>query len=74
VLQVTHDFSEAGLLGDVAIMLDKGRVVQKGTPEDVFRKPASPYIADFLGAENVFAGSARPIKAEPPDWLDAATD
>jgi molybdopterin-binding protein len=74
VLQVTHDFAEAGMLGDVALLLDKGRIVQKGTPEEVFRKPASPYIADFLGAENVFAGTARPIKAEPPDWLDAATD
>ena len=60
VLQVTHDFAEAGLLGDVAIMLDRGRVVQQGDPEEVFRKPASPYIADFLGAENVFAGTARP--------------
>jgi molybdopterin-binding protein len=69
VLQVTHDFSEAGLLGDVAIMLDRGRVVQKGDPEEVFRKPASPYIADFLGAENVFAGTAQPIRAEAPDWL-----
>lgn len=69
VLQVTHDFSEAGLLGDVAIMLDRGRVVQKGDPEQVFRKPASPYIADFLGAENVFAGTAQPIRAEAPDWL-----
>ncbi|HEY7394879.1 MAG TPA: ABC transporter ATP-binding protein [Gemmatimonadaceae bacterium] len=69
VLQVTHDFAEAGLLGDVAIMLDKGRIVQRGDPEEVFRKPASPYIADFLGAENVFAGTARPIRAEAPDWL-----
>jgi molybdate transport system ATP-binding protein/molybdate/tungstate transport system ATP-binding protein len=69
VLQVTHDFTEAGLLGDVAIMLDKGRIVQRGDPEDVFRKPASPYIADFLGAENVFAGTAQPIRAEPPDWF-----
>jgi molybdopterin-binding protein len=69
VLQVTHDFSEAGLLGDVAIMLDKGRIVQQGDPEQVFRKPASPYIADFLGAENVFAGTAQPIRAEPPDWF-----
>jgi len=68
VLQVTHDFSEAGLLGDVAIMLDRGRVVQRGDPAEVFRKPASPYIADFLGAENVFAGTARPISPEPPDW------
>ena len=72
VLQVTHDFGEAGLLGDIAIMLDRGRVVQKGDPEGVFRKPASPYIADFLGAENVFAGTARPIRAEPPDWGHAS--
>jgi molybdopterin-binding protein len=56
VLQVTHDFAEAGLLGDVAILLDAGRVLQAGPPEEVFRKPASPYIAEFLGAENVFAG------------------
>jgi molybdopterin-binding protein len=71
VLQVTHDFTEAGLLGDIAIMLDRGRVVQQGDPEQVFRKPASPYIADFLGAENVFAGNARPIRPEPPDWFAA---
>ncbi len=70
VLQVTHDFSEAGLLGDVAIMLDRGRVVQKGDPEHVFRKPASPYIADFLGAENVFGGTAQPIRSEAPDWVE----
>ncbi|HEY9230389.1 MAG TPA: ABC transporter ATP-binding protein [Gemmatimonadaceae bacterium] len=69
VLQVTHDFTEAGLLGDIAVMLDGGRIVQKGDPEQVFRKPASPYIADFLGAENVFAGTARPIRDEAPDWF-----
>ena len=56
VLQVTHDFTEAGLLGDFAILLDGGRVLQSGPPEQVFRRPASPYIAEFLGAENVFAG------------------
>jgi molybdopterin-binding protein len=72
VLQVTHDFGEAGLLGDVAIVLDRGKIVQKGDPQEVFRKPASAYIADFLGAENVFAGTARPIRAEAPDWLDAS--
>ncbi|MEO6877589.1 MAG: ATP-binding cassette domain-containing protein [Gemmatimonadaceae bacterium] len=58
VLQVTHDFAEAGMLGDVAIVLDGGRVVQQGEPARVFREPASAYIADFLGAENVFAGVA----------------
>jgi molybdopterin-binding protein len=70
-LQVTHDFTEAGLLGDVAILLDGGRVLQYGPPEQVFRRPASPYIAEFLGAENVFAGNARVLADEAPDWLES---
>lgn len=70
VLQVTHDFTEAGLLGDVAILLDKGRVLQSGPPAEVFRRPASPYIAEFLGAENVLAGSVRVLADAAPDWLD----
>lgn len=69
-LQVTHDFTEAGLLGDVAILLDGGRVLQYGPPEQVFRRPASPYIAEFLGAENVFAGTARVLAEAAPDWLE----
>jgi len=68
VLQVTHDFTEAGLLGDVAILLDGGRVLQSGKPEEVFRRPASPYVAEFLGAENVFAGTARVLPDASPDW------
>jgi molybdopterin-binding protein len=59
VLHVTHDFGEAGLLGDVAILLDKGRVLQSGEPAALFRRPATPYVATFLGAENVFAGEVR---------------
>ena len=39
------------------------------TPADVFHRPVSPYIADFLGVENVFAGTARPIRAEAPGLL-----
>ncbi|HUF28524.1 MAG TPA: ATP-binding cassette domain-containing protein [Gemmatimonadaceae bacterium] len=70
VLQVTHDFTEAGLLGDVAILLDGGRVLQSGPPDRVFRAPASPYIAEFLGAENVFAGEVRELGETAPDWLE----
>jgi molybdopterin-binding protein len=69
-LQVTHDFTEAGLLGDVAVLLDSGRVLQSGPPEQVFRRPASPYIAEFLGAENVYAGTARVLAEAAPDWLE----
>jgi molybdate transport system ATP-binding protein len=57
VLQVTHDFTEAGLLGDVAVLLDEGRVLQSGPPDEIFRAPASPEVAGFLGAENVYAGT-----------------
>jgi molybdopterin-binding protein len=57
VLHVTHDFVEAGTVGDLAVVLDGGRVSQVGTPETVFRKPASGAVADFLGAENVYAGN-----------------
>jgi len=70
VLQVTHDFTEAGLLGDVAVLLDKGRVLQSGPPADVFRRPASPYIAEFLGAENVLAGTVRVLADAAPDWIE----
>lgn len=69
-LQVTHDFTEAGLLGDVAVLLDGGRALQSGSPDEVFRRPASPYIAEFLGAENVLAGRVRVLDEQAPDWLD----
>jgi molybdopterin-binding protein len=72
VLQVTHDFTEAGLLGDVAILIDQGRVLQHGPPERLFREPASPYIAEFLGAENVYAGEVRYLDDAAPDILDGA--
>ena len=74
VLQVTHDFTEAGLLGDVAILLDTGRVLQSGPPERVFREPASPYIAEFLGAENVLAGTVHHLRDVAPDWAAGGDD
>ncbi len=68
-LQVTHDFTEAGLLGDVAVLLDGGRALQSGAPDEVFRRPASPYIAEFLGAENVLAGTVRVLEDRAPNWM-----
>src|SRR5919108_3617029 len=73
VLQVTHDFHEAGLLGDVGVVLDRGQVLQVGKPEEIFRRPASPVVADFLGAENVYAGVAKPIRDESPDYQPSAS-
>ena len=56
VLHVTHDFVEAGTLGDLAMVLEHGTLAQVGAPDALFRKPASGALADFLGAENVYAG------------------
>lgn len=58
VLQVTHDFAEAGTLGDVALLVEGGRLMQTAPPEELFRRPATAAAAEFLGAENVYAGRA----------------
>jgi molybdopterin-binding protein len=56
ILQVTHDFIEAGTLGDMAVVLSEGGAAQVDTPEVLFRRPATAAVADFLGFENVFSG------------------
>jgi molybdopterin-binding protein len=57
VLHVTHDFAEAGTLGDMAMVLEAGRLTQAGPVATLFHQPASGEVAAFLGAENVFAGT-----------------
>ena len=53
VILVTHDREEAMVMADCVVVLDQGRVAQVGTPEDVYQRPASPYVASFMGAENI---------------------
>jgi molybdopterin-binding protein len=67
VLHVTHDFAEAGTLGDFAILLEGGRLVQAAVPEQLFQRPASAAVAEFLGAENVYAGTAAPLESGAGD-------
>ena len=69
VLQVTHDFAEAGTLGDLAMLVEGGRLVQAAPPAQLFRQPATPAAAEFLGAENVYAGRATPIAAAEAEGL-----
>jgi molybdate transport system ATP-binding protein len=58
VLLVTHDFTDAALLGDRVAVMDAGRVVQEGTPSALAAEPASAFVADFSGAV-VLTGRAR---------------
>jgi len=75
-LHVTHDREEAMTMADRIVVMGTGRIAQAGTPEEVFDRPDSPFIATFMGAENTIdldiarlaggveikaAGSPRPI-------------
>jgi molybdate transport system ATP-binding protein len=57
-LLVTHDFTEAAVLGDEVAVIDAGRVVQRGSAAELAAEPASPFVADFSGAV-VLRGTAR---------------
>ncbi|MDX6690116.1 MAG: molybdate transport system ATP-binding protein [Solirubrobacteraceae bacterium] len=49
-LLVTHDFTEAAVLGDRVAVIDRGRIVQQGTADELAAAPASAFVADFTGA------------------------
>jgi ABC-type Fe3+/spermidine/putrescine transport system ATPase subunit len=51
-LHVTHDREEAMTMADRLVVMDQGRIAQVGTPEDVYHRPASPFVAAFMGADN----------------------
>jgi iron(III) transport system ATP-binding protein len=55
-LYVTHDQKEALAIGErVAVMLD-GKLVQVGTPEALYRRPGTPFVAEFISHANLFQG------------------
>jgi len=55
---VTHDQEEALEVADQVVLMNKGRVEQVGTPDEVYERPASPFVYGFLGTVNVFHGRA----------------
>ncbi len=55
-IHVTHDFEEAVALGERIAVLGEGGIKQVGTPEQIFRQPASEFVARFAMARNIFAG------------------
>jgi len=51
---VTHDQQEAMSLGDQVVVLDKGQVMQVGSPYEVYTRPANDFVAKFIGSTNLF--------------------
>ncbi len=58
-LYVTHDQGEAFALADQVVLLNQGRVAQRGAPFEIYQHPASPFVASFLGMNNFLAGYAQ---------------
>jgi molybdate/tungstate transport system ATP-binding protein len=51
---VTHDFAEALSLGSRGAVLNNGRIEQIGTMQDIFQRPDTVFVADFVGMKNIF--------------------
>ncbi|MFO1295178.1 MAG: putative 2-aminoethylphosphonate ABC transporter ATP-binding protein [Rubrivivax sp.] len=58
-IMVTHDQEEALSVADRIVVMNHGRIEQVGTPMQVYRDPASPFVADFVGKVNVLPGQVR---------------
>jgi len=54
---VTHDQKEALSVSDRMAILDSGRILQVGSPQEIYRRPASRTVADFIGETNFIAGT-----------------
>ena len=65
-LFITHDQEEALVMSDRIVVMDKGRVLQVGPPNEIYEAPASPFVADFIGESNIFAGV---VEAEAGNML-----
>lgn len=53
---VTHDQEEALTMSDTIVVMNKGLIQQKGTPEDIYNEPANAFVADFIGESNILDG------------------
>jgi putative spermidine/putrescine transport system ATP-binding protein len=79
---VTHDQGEALSMADRVAVFNHGRVIQVGTPEEIYERPQSRFVADFVGGSNVigpavvkaWTGVARPASLRPEKILLNDTD
>ncbi|MBI5032208.1 MAG: ABC transporter ATP-binding protein [Chloroflexi bacterium] len=56
-IYVTHDQEEALSMSDKVVVMNRGKVMQVGTPEEIYHKPTTAFVAEFLGVTNVLRGT-----------------
>ena len=59
---VTHDQEEALTMSDRIAVMHRGRIEQVGTPEDLYDRPATPFVADFIGTTNLLSGTVAALR------------
>ena len=59
-LYVTHDLEEALAMSDVIVVMRGGHIEQRGSPEDIYNRPRTEFVADFVGSANLIRGRLRP--------------
>jgi iron(III) transport system ATP-binding protein len=65
-LYVTHDQAEAMVLSDQIVVMNNGRIEQMGTPEEIYDRPLTRFVSDFIGLSNIF-----PIETVAPSEAGA---
>jgi ABC-type Fe3+/spermidine/putrescine transport system ATPase subunit len=63
-IYVTHDQSEAFAISDRIVVMNSGRIEQIGTQTDIYLHPETPYVAEFIGANNGLAGTVTAVEGE----------
>jgi ABC-type Fe3+/spermidine/putrescine transport system ATPase subunit len=62
MMMVTHDQREALSLADTVVVLELGKIAQLGSPTEVYRRPATPFVAGFVGSTNLVPGSVTGVQ------------
>lgn len=70
---VTHDQEEALTLSDRIAVIDHGKLQQIGSPRDLYAKPRNPFVADFIGINNLLPGAVTEIQKEK-EWMSVQTE
>ncbi len=61
-IYVTHDQEESLVLSDQIVIMNQGKIEQIGSPPEIYTQPQTPFVADFMGFENIFEGQARHVE------------
>src|SRR6185437_7366473 len=71
-LYVTHDQEEALAISDRVVVMNVGSIEQIGTPQDIYNRPKTRFVADFVGSANLIEGKVASGAAAGPVGFDAA--